>query len=496
MYQKKASQILLPDDFVLPFGGKLNKENRWVKLAAIIPWWEFEDQYAACFKPSNKGEHAHSVRIALGTLIIQARLGLSDRETVQQIMENPYLQYFLGLQCFEDRKPPFDASVITYFRKRLTPEILMEINERIAKEAATAQSKKKKDDDAPGKGPGGSGGGSGEKPEAKESENSGQLILDATCAPSDIAYPTDLRLLNKAREKLEEMIDRLHKPDAGTRKKPRTYRLQARKAYLVVEKQRKKHQASLRKAIRKQLGYVKRDLAHVGQYLQEAGREKLLSKRQRQELKTIRVLYAQQKRMYAQKVHSVEERIVSISQPHIRPIVRGKAGAEVEFGCKVMTSVVNGYCFIEKMSFNSFNEGVALKEAVERYRERFGCYPKAVLADILFRNRENLSWLKERAIRISGPKLGRPFKIQDKAQKRLERRDSGLRNAIESSYGVAKRKLGLDLVKAKLEGTAQSSIALQFLVMNLERRLRVLLRLFFKKLFLDYNARKFSWVGA
>lgn len=439
------------------------------------------------------------MRIALGTLIIiQARLGLSDRETVQQIMENPYLQYFLGMERFEDRKPPFDASVITHFRKRLTPEILMEINERIAKDSAAPKAKKRKPkDDGHGsaKGAGGSGSGSGEKPQAKEPENRGQLILDATCAPSDIAYPTDLRLLNQAREKLEEMINALHAPDAGFKPKPRTYRRQARKAYLTVEKQRQKHKNTLRQTICK-LGYVKRDLAHVERYL-EAGREELLSKRQKQELQTIRVLYEQQKKMYDHQVHSVADRIVSLSQPHVRPIVRGKAGAEVEFGCKVMTSVVNGYCFIEKLSFDSFNEGVNLKEAVERYRERFGFYPAAVLADTLFRNRENRAWLKERGIRISGPKLGRPSKTLDKAQKRLERQDAGLRNAIESHYGVAKRKLGLDMVRAKLAGTAQSSIVLQFLVMNLERRLRVLfLRHFFKELFSGCHTWKFSWLGA
>jgi len=115
----------MSDDFVLPFGGKLNKENRWVKLETIIPWWELEDRYAKSFKPTNKGEKALSVRIALGSLIVQTKLHLTDRETVNQIMENPYLQYFLGFDRYDDRTPPFDASLIVSFRKRLSSDILI-----------------------------------------------------------------------------------------------------------------------------------------------------------------------------------------------------------------------------------------------------------------------------------------------------------------------------------------------------------------------------------
>ncbi len=106
MYQMTENQLILQDDFFLPFGGKLNKENRWVILANLIPWWKVEGKYAQSFEKSFKGQKAVSVRVALGSLIIQQRLGLSDRETVQQITENPYLQYFIGLPGFQET-PPF-----------------------------------------------------------------------------------------------------------------------------------------------------------------------------------------------------------------------------------------------------------------------------------------------------------------------------------------------------------------------------------------------------
>lgn len=464
----------MSDDFFLPFGGKLNKENRWVQLEAMIPWWEFEEKYAKCFKKTNRGEKAFSVRVALGTLIIQAKLNLTDRETVNQIMENPYLQYFLGFDAYNDRKSPFDPSLIVHFRKRLTDEIMMEINERIALAAIEANetTEDNENDDDPPRDSSSSDGDEGVS-EDEEPSNKGHLIMDATCAPADIHYPTDVRLLSEAREKLEEIIDTLHQPDIGKSIKPRTYRKEARKNYLALEKQRKKKHKAIRKTIRKQLGYVRRDIEIIDRYVEKSNREELLSNRQRNHLKTIRTLYQQQLFMYQNRTHKVENRIVSISQPHIRPIVRGKAGANVEFGCKILTSVVDGYSFVERMSFASFNEGSHLKEVVERYHQRFGYYPEAVMADTIFRNRENLAFLKSKGIRISGPKLGRPAKRLVKMERALMMRDVGIRNEIEGTYGTAKRRYGLGRIKTKLQGTSETSIMLQFLVLNLERRLRI-----------------------
>ena len=123
---------------------------------------------------------------------------------------------------------------------------------------------------------------------------------------------------------------------------------------------------------------------------------------------TIIKLYEQQY-MYENRVHSVEHRIVSISQPWLRPIVRGKVKAPVEFGAKFDVSLDSeGYGRIEKISFEAYNESTCLIEAIERFRERTGYYPERVLADQIYRTRENRSYCKEHGIRLSGPKLGRP----------------------------------------------------------------------------------------
>jgi hypothetical protein len=173
----------------------------------------------------------------------------------------------------------------------------------------------------------------------REGENRGKLILDATCAPADIRYPTDLGLLNPAREQTEKIIDCLYKTLKGKLKeKPRTYREIARKDYLKIAKQRRPATRKRQKVIRKQLQYIKRNLGHIEQFLEEGASLKSLSKKQYKMLLVVGEVYRQQLEMYENKKQSIEDRIVSLSQPHIRPIVRGKAGKNVEFGAKLSAS--------------------------------------------------------------------------------------------------------------------------------------------------------------
>lgn len=310
------------------------------------------------------------------------------------------------------------------------------------------------------------------QPKQIELTNEGELLLDATCAPADIAYPTDLSLLNQAREKLETIIDTLHEPDRGKTPKPRTYRERARKAYLAVAKQRRVKPRAMRKAVGRQLRFVARDLRIVTQLAADGGLNRL-SRRKYKELLVIQELFRQQQAMYEAKSHSTPDRIVSISQPHVRPIVRGKAKANVEFGAKLAISVVNGYAFREQLSWDSYNESVTLQASVETYRARFGFYPKAVLADQIYRTRDNLRYCKEKGIRLSGPRLGRPSDDQQE-RKRIAKADASARNAVEGKFGEGKRSYGLGRIRAHLQTTSETVIGLQLLVMNLEKRLRVL----------------------
>ena len=180
----------------------------------------------------------------------------------------------------------------------------------------------------------------------------------------------------------------------------------------------------------------------------------------------------------------MKDRIVSLAQPWVRPIVRGKAKAKTEFGAKLSISVVNGYIFIDRLSFDAYNEGdyEEFKAAVELYKKRFGCYPERILADKIYRSRKNREYCKEHGIRMSGPKLGKP-KADNSADIATELKEIGERNEVEGKFGTGKRKYGLNLIKAKLEETARTDICMNLFVENLEHQIREDLRSFSLSLF-------------
>ena len=284
-----------------------------------------------------------------------------------------------------------------------------------------------------------------------------------------------LTLTNNVREALEEIIDVLHSPHTGSRKKPRTYRNNARKDFLNISKSKRPNAKKIRKAIGKQLRYIKRDIRII-EGMAEISPLSLLSKKQYQNLLVAREIYRQQSEMYRNKKHKVEDRIVSLHIPYVRPIVRGKTNAPAEFGAKLAISIVNGYAYMECLSFDNYNEGTTLIASVENYKQRFGHYPEAVLADKIYRNRDNINFCKENHIRLSGPPLGRPTKDLEllRQQHHQERQDSSLRNAVEGKFGEGKRLYGLGRIMARLRSTSETVIAMQLLVMNLEKRLRSL----------------------
>ena len=203
----------------------------------------------------------------IGAVIIKHKLCLSDRETVAQIQENPYLQYFVGLPGYQ-MEAPFVPSLLVEVRKRMgktvfdvfEAAIIDSVESAKAGKTKTSGKKSDQDDDDP---PSVSGGGSPDE----APEHQGKLILDATVAPQAIRYPTDLSLLNEAREFSEQIIDKLY-PKTDWKKKPRTYREKARKAYLAVAKQRRPSGKVRRRGIKQQLQYVRRNLAHIERLLE------------------------------------------------------------------------------------------------------------------------------------------------------------------------------------------------------------------------------------
>ncbi len=327
MYRKSRHADELPE-IGLYFEGRLNPENCGVKLAARLLRHELEADSAKHFKSSERGEVALNVRMAMGALLVKEFPGVSDRAVVDAVSENPYLQYFLGFKRFQT-EPPFNASLMTHFRKRLSAKVVNRFNEKVIELAR----RNTHPEDVPPPDDGG-------KPDfdtsSSEPKNAGTILRDATCAPSNIKYPTDLNLVNDARELTENIIDQLRKQQVNPLPHPRTKPQICRKRYLEIIKRPKYGVVKRSSALRFLLNAVRRNLKLQLQSDSIGGGTV-------EQIRTIRMVHDQQWEMPDQKTRRVEHRIVSLHQPHVRPIVCGKAGHETEFGAKLTAGLADGY---------------------------------------------------------------------------------------------------------------------------------------------------------
>ncbi|MCD6475128.1 MAG: IS5 family transposase [Anaerolineaceae bacterium] len=459
------------------FGIALDKQNRWIKLSEVIPWDEFAKAYCQNMS-SKRGRPAKAARLVIGAVIIKHKLCLSDEETIDQIRENPYLQYFVGLTTFQT-KSPFVPSLFVEIRRRMGDDVFEQFNQSIINKLESenrSKTNQKHDDDKTGGSQQNSDNPETEKTVEEEQRKShgGKLIIDATVAEQAIRFPTDLGLLNEAREVSEDLIDTLY-PLSGLTKKPRTYRQKARKAYLALVKQRNPKKNKRRKGIKQQLQFLKRNLGHIDNLLDLVVDESTaLSDRQRRQYWIIQHLYGQQEEMHRNSVQRCDHRIVSISQPQVRPIVRGKSGKKVEFGSKLGVSLTgNKLAHVDHLSWEAYNEGHDLPDQVEAYKKRYGHYPEVVIADPLYGSRANRKYLNQYDIRFAGKALGRPKKVTEENQQKLkgevQRRKAEYRARIpvEGKFGQGKNGYRLNYIRARTQATSEAWIRSIFLVMNL-----------------------------
>ena len=458
MIRYTGDKQLSLEGFKLRFEGKLNPENRWVKWRKIIPRDELAVGYYRSLSP-DQGRPAHDARLVIGALIIKHKLVFSDEETVLRIQENPYLQCFVGFSCFQD-KQPLTPGLFVAIRKRMGQDVFAAFEEVIPEKLGLPKPSLES------------------KNEEDLVENKGKMLVDATVAEQAIRSPTDLSLLNQAREVSEELIDAPYKQSdyAG---KPRTYRRIARKKYLNLVKNKKPRRKVLRRGLRDQLQYLRRNLKYIDKLVDDIGSSPFpLPYRQQRQYWIIRHVYAQQDEMYRNRQRHCDDRIVSIAQAHVRPIVRGKAGRKVEFGAKLSESMVDGMAFVDHIGWNAFNEGNDLKQQVESCKQRHGCYPEVVLGDQIYGSHDNRRYLKEEGILFGGKRLGRPPKETEENKERLRElkaqrvRDSRERIPIEGKFGQGKNGYRLNCIRAKFQRTSEAWINCIFLVMNLMILLR------------------------
>ncbi|MCK5133686.1 MAG: IS5 family transposase [Candidatus Sabulitectum sp.] len=456
MIQYNSEHQLTIEEFKTPFQTSLLSDNRWVMLSEIIPWDKFATAYMSMMN-IGFGRPGISPRVVLGALIIKHIEKLDDRGVIAAIQENIYMQFFVGLKEFTPT-PVFDPSLFVDIRKRVGADIFDSLNVELIKSFSGQEDKKHN-----------------EKHKNKNNntpKNKGKMQADATVADQYITYPTDNGILNQSRKQCEKIIDKLYELNDKKGVKPRTYRRKIDKAYLGYSKKKKKSKSTHRKMTRKLLECVNRDIKHINNLLdifELKGTRFPLKHSEQRMLWIVCTAYAQQKYMYGTKTHSCPDRIVSIFQPHVRPIPRGKTKNQIEFGSKLGASLDKGFARINTLSWDAYHEGSDLIKQVEAYRELHGHYPELVQVDKIYATRENRRWLKERNIRITASPLGRRKEKQQEAyyQKRKRRKEAAERNHIEGKFGQGKNGYNLNEIRAKLKDTSESWVACIFFIMNL-----------------------------
>lgn len=456
----------------------LDKSNRWVILADRLPWDEIEKIYNSRLDNKYKGAGNKPARMIVGACIIKHKFCLSDQETIDMIKENPYMQYLCGLSEFTD-KPIFDASLFVTIRKRISME---EINGMVT--SLLNRELRKKEDKKQGNNQGESNGdisssanqddNGAEFTDSQGRKHKGILKMDATCADAEVRFPVDVDIIHDGCKVVDRYINSLCKTLCI--KRVRSSYKTARSFYLELVKRKKKGGKLVKETIAHLLHYLSVDLRKITEiFVDYTGSKEMLKPHERRILNAVFDMFHQQTYMHENNIHTCANRIISIFQPHLRPIKRGKARAKTEFGAKIGAVVYEGYTFIDHHSWDAYNESQDLELHIRKFKERFGYLPATIHADKIYLNKANRKYLEAEEIKTYCKPLGRPSK-ESKTPEFIAKMTKavGERNEIECSFGTGKRIYRANNIRAKLPETSECWTGMCYFVKNVMKFLREL----------------------
>src|SRR3989339_306778 len=428
------------DWFVVP---KLDDNHELVKISKAIDWPALSDKLAQFYCPDN-GRPAKPSRAKVGLLILKHLYRLSDDDLVDLIKRDLYAQYLCDVS-FGEAVKFIHSTTLVKFRKKIGLSGIKLIEEEVLNSLKRTKLLKGR-----------------------------KLVCDTTVVPSNISYPTDITLLKKVHAKTVKYLEKAKQFGADTF---RTYKRTARKTFITYQKIRHHTIQSRRRTQKKILQFSKRNTGEIKNALEkisqktdtslngikEEVKEQFLKEAKRF-LATASNIVEQQKNIY--KRLPVKERIVSVHQPHLRPMVRGKYPVEVEFGPKILLNLKNNFLFLEYLSFNNTSDSQLLDISLKGYQERFGNTPTQLAADRGFWSKDNYRLaenlkIKKIAIENKGKSSylkGKPFR------ERLRR----LRCSIEARISLSKRKYGLDRIRYTMAQGEEMWVKLELIAMNLK----------------------------
>lgn len=279
------------------------------------------------------------------------------------------------------------------------------------------------------------------------------MYTDATCYESEMRYPTDAKLLWEGIEKSYKIMCGVSKR-AGIHR-PKTKYLDVEKANMGYVKQRKHSKSQTRRLTRRLVNLLGKILKEIRRMEREHSDSNLLTDKEKKVIDIITKAYRQQKNHFESNDprESIPNRIVSLAKPYVRPIVRGKEVKNVEFGAKCNNILVDGISFIEKLSFNAFNEGTRLQHCIKMHKRLFGVDVKKIGGDTSYAGTANRDFCKEKDIQTSFVKRGRPS--QEKKEKDFVRQELARvrATAMEGSFGTQKEHYGMRRIKARKKET-------------------------------------------
>jgi len=433
MYRPKDRNTIPLFPELFPFGGKLDENNRWLRISDLIPWRELEDEYSKHF--SDVGRPATDAQLVIGLLLLKHMTGLSDVGVVQDVLENPYMQAFCGFEKFvtEDL---LDPSTLTKMRERLGLEFFKELENKTYKLLIDRKIIKAKG-----------------------------MLVDATVFPEKIKYPNDVGLLNDVREWLDRHIKKLGKIVG---KKYRTYPRRSRKEYLNFSKKKTKTKKTINKAKKQMLQYVRRNIKHLKDAVEQIkARGGKVKEHIIEKLRVAEKIFHQQWEMYKKKTNRVDDRIVNLHRPYVRPIKRGKQGKKTEFGGKGALVEVGGFLFLDHFEHRAFAEEELLSDHLAGYMDRFGKLPPYASMDAKYGTEENRDLAGELGVRASFKRRGRKPKTVD-SQDRWFKKKQKERNRIEGGFGNGKEHYRLDGVRYTIKDGSEIWVRAGILAMNLK----------------------------
>jgi IS5 family transposase len=415
-YSHNADQISI-FNFGKVLKVNLDKNHELVKMEALVPWDELVDAIANTYKDT--GRPSKSIRLMLGLLIIKHKHGIADEELIERLKGDIYFQYFCGFDSFIDTDSIPDSSSLTYFRKRLTPEILQKIENAIAIKLIKKLPKKRRH----------------------------SIMVDTTCMPANVTFPTDTKLLSKTYEKLVNLGKSIGLKVIRGKRKIKAF---IRGFNLKRNKTKKEIIRARKKLVRATKGLLKKIKHKIGQVTNKI-------------LEIAEKIIEQQDKRNKGKTNIIENRIVSFHEPTVRPIKRGKDGANCEFGKKVAITVIGeGITVSTKIDNNNFDDREIIKAAIEKHNRLTERDPTEIIMDRGGDSKKNHDELKERRIKDGVQRKGR----QKEKPTRVQKRQHNRRSVVEGKIGTGKQFYGLNKNKYR-EKNAEVWLTFGLAAMNL-----------------------------